>query len=82
MRDYLIQRSINKRVYYCAINALAELAKEDHIDYIIAPMFQTFIHVLHSVQGSLERQKSPIDTKLDIYRENGKLLVKLQVVNN
>lgn len=81
MHDYLVQRSINKSVYYCAIDALAKLLKKDHIDYIIVPMFQKFAHVLHSVQGSLKKQDLPIDTKLEIYQENGKLLVKLQVLN-
>lgn len=81
MHDYLIQRSINKSVYYCAIDALAGLLKQDHIDHVIAPMFQTFAHVLHSVQGSLQKQKVPIDTRIDIYKKDGKLLVKLQVIN-
>ncbi|RLA75469.1 MAG: hypothetical protein DRG78_20585 [Epsilonproteobacteria bacterium] len=81
MRDYFIQRAVNKTVYYCAIDALAKLIKEDRIDHIIAPMFQKFSHVLHSLQGSLRKQNRPIDTNLDIYEEDGKLLVKLQVAN-
>ncbi|NOR58366.1 MAG: hypothetical protein GQ474_07570 [Sulfurimonas sp.] len=81
MHDYLVQRSINKSIYYCAIDALAELLKKDHIDHVITPMFQKFSHVLHSVQGSLKKQKSPIDTSLDVFEEDGKLLVRLQVVN-
>ncbi|MEA3370911.1 MAG: hypothetical protein U9Q40_06185 [Campylobacterota bacterium] len=81
MHDYLAQRSVNKSVYYCAIEALAELLKKDHIDHIIVPMFQKYAHVLHSVQGVLREQKFPIDTKLDIYQEDGKLLAKLQVIN-
>ncbi|MEN8302864.1 MAG: hypothetical protein ABFQ64_02185 [Campylobacterota bacterium] len=81
MHSYLVQRSINKSVYYCAIDALAELLKKDHIDHIIVPMFQKYAHVLHSVQGSLRQQEFPIDTKLDIYQEDGKLLAKLQVIN-
>ena len=81
MHDYLVQRSINKSVYYCSIDALAQLLKKDHIDHIIVPMFQKYAHVLHSVQGSLREQEFPIDTKLDIYQEDGKLLAKLQVIN-
>jgi len=81
MHDYLVQRSVNKSVYYCAIDALAELLKKDHIDYVVAPMFQKFAHVLHSVQGSLRKRKFPIDTKLDIFQKDGKLLVKLKVLN-
>jgi len=82
MRNYLIQRSINKSIYYCAIEKLAHLVRENHIDYIIVPMFQTFAHVLHSVQGSLKKQKFPIDTKLEIYQEDDKLLAKLKVITN
>lgn len=81
MHDYIIQRSINKSVYYCAIDALADLLTKDHIDYIVAPMFQNFRHVFHSVQGSLQKRKLPVDTALDIYKENGNLVVKLQVIN-
>ncbi len=82
MHDYLVQRSINKSVYYCVIDALADLLTKDHIDYIIAPMFQKFAHVLHSVQGVLQKRRFPIDTKLDIYQKDGKLLVRLKVLNN
>jgi len=81
MHDYIIQRSINKSVYYCAIGALAKLLKKDNIDHIITPMYQNFVHILHSVQGVLQKERFPIDTKLDIYKENEELLVKLQVIN-
>lgn len=82
MHDYLIQRSINKAVYYCAIGALAKLLLEHKIDTIIMPMYQKFAHVLHSVQGSLRAQRYPVDTKLDIYKEDEKLLVKLKLFIN
>jgi len=81
MSDYITQRAINKGVYYCAVDELAKIVKEENIDYIVVPMFQKFAHVLHSVQGSLKRQEIPIDTKLDIYQEDGKLLAKLKVIN-
>jgi len=81
MRDYIVQRSVNKSVYYCVINKLAELVKQDHIDHIVAPMTQRFVHVFHSVEGVLHEQKFPIDTKIDIYKKNEELLVKLQVIN-
>ena len=81
MHDYIIQRSINKSVYYCTVHSLAVLLQKDHIDYIIAPMFQNFAHVLHSVQGVLQKEEFAINTKIEIYQEDGKLLVKLQVLN-
>lgn len=81
MHDYLIQRSINKAVYYCIIERIAEQLKRGHIDYIIVPMFQKFLHVLHSIQGSLRSTKPPIDSNIDIYKENGVILIKLQIMN-
>ncbi|MBC8238638.1 MAG: hypothetical protein H8E76_10465 [Helicobacteraceae bacterium] len=80
LHDYIIQRFINKSVYYYAVDTLGQRLREYRIDYIIAPMFQKFDHVLHSVQGVLLKGKYPIDTKLDIYEEDRKLLVKLQVL--
>jgi len=81
MREYMVQRSINKSVYYCAMQKLAEIVARGHIGYITMPMFEPFMHVLHSLQGTLLKEKAPIDTKLDVYQEDKKLFVKLQVVN-
>ena len=81
MRSYIVQRAVNKQVYYCVINTLAELLKRDNIDYIVAPMFQKFAHVFHTVQGVLINQKSPINSNMDIYESDGRLMVKLDVMN-
>ncbi len=81
MHDYLVQRSVNKSVYYAAIEALADLVKKDHIEYIVTPMYQKFWHVLHSIQGVLAKQKAPIDTNMEIFKKDGQLLVKLKVIN-
>lgn len=81
MHDYIVQRSINKTVYYHTINKLAKLLQKDNINYIVTPMYQTFAHVLHSVQGVLRKDQFSINTKIEIYQEDGKLLVKLQVIN-
>jgi hypothetical protein len=80
MHDYMIQRAINKSVYYCAMNVLADIVKRDHIDYITTPMMQKYVHVLHSLQGSLLKEKFPIDTELDIYKEKDELFATLKVI--
>jgi hypothetical protein len=81
MHDYMIQRSVNKRVYYCAMCALADIVKKDHIDYIKTPFSEKFMHVLHSLQGTLLGEKFPIDTKLDVFKKDGNLFIMLKVVN-
>lgn len=82
MSDYMIQRSVNKTIYYCAVDLLAEVVKNEKIGFIIVPMFQKFAHVLHSVQGSLRKGKYPIESSLEIYQEDGKLLTKLIIKDN
>ena len=81
MENYRLQYAINERLYNCAVERLADHVKKDHIDYVIVPMFQRFAAVLHSVQDALTNQKFPIDTKMDIYEEDGKLMAKMEVKN-
>ena len=81
MHEYMLQRAVNKSVYYAAVEALGKLLKRGHVEYIIVPMYQKFLHVLHSVQGVLAKERPPIETKLDVYQKDGKLLAKLQVIS-
>jgi len=81
MENYRLQYATNDALYTCAVKKIADLVKKDHIDYIVVPMFQRFAAVLHSVQDELAQQKFPIDTKMDIYEEHGKLLAKMEVKN-
>jgi len=81
MKEYMLQRAVNKAVYYCAMDILADIVKKDHIEYITTPMYHKYVHVLHSLQGSLRTEKYPIDTKMDFYNNEGTLSVTLKVVN-
>ena len=82
MHDYLVQRAINKSVYYYAIEQLANLVRKHHLEYIVVPMYEKFVHILHSLQGVLKKQQYPLDTKMEIYQESGALLAKLQIIRN
>lgn len=81
MHDYIIQRSVNKRVYYCAMGLLADIVQKDHIDLITLPMKQYYFHVLHTLQGTLVKEKVPIDTELKVFEKEHELFVSLKVVN-
>lgn len=81
MRNYRLQYITNETLYNSAVKHLADQVKKAHIDYIIVPMFQRFASVLHSIQQEIARQKIPIDTKMSIYEEHGKLMAKLDVKN-
>lgn len=81
MRHYIVQRHINKTVYYCAVNVLADIMRRGHIDHVVVPMFERFVHVFHSVEGVLHRHKRPIDTQIDIYESEGKLYSRLTLLH-
>ena len=81
MREYMIQRSINKKVYYCVMDLLADIVQKDHIDRITLPLRQNYAHVLHSLQGTLEKEKTPIDTEITMFEKENELFVSLKVVN-
>ena len=81
MHHYMLQRSVNKSVYYCAMRALADIVKKDHIEHITTPFFQKYMHVLHSLQGTLLAEKFPIDTDLNVFEKEKQLFITLKVVN-
>lgn len=81
MQNYRLQYATNDALYNCAVESLASRVKQDNIDYVVVPMFQRFASILHSIQDELAKQKFPIDTKMDIYEEDGKLIAKMEVKN-
>lgn len=80
LRKYRIRRSLNKTVYYSAINSLANIIKRGHISYITAPMFPVHMHVFHSVQGVLNKLHPPVDSILDLYEHDGHLHIKIEII--
>lgn len=81
MHPYIVQRSVNKAVYYCVINDLARKLANEHIDYVITPFYQKFAHVMHSIQGVLIARRFPINSNIEIYEDHGELMLKLDVIN-
>lgn len=79
LRPYRIQRSINKSIYYAGVKLLASIIKQSGIQYITTPMYPKFLHVLHSVQGALRAIHPPVDSSIDIYEEQGHLVIQLKI---
>lgn len=81
MRDYTIQRHINKCIYYDVVNTFIDLLRHTNIAYISAPAQKTFFHVLHTVQRTLRQRKTPVNSQLTFHKEGEALFIKLHVVN-
>ena len=81
MYNYRLQRTVNKSLYYSAVNALALLIARGHIYYIKVPFRQEYFHVFHTVEGVLKKMKMTFDTQIEIYKETEKLMVRLDVAS-
>ena len=60
MEEYVVQRAVNKTVYYVLIDLLARKLKEGNVRYILFPMHRNFHHVAKSLSNALAKQKPPI----------------------
>jgi len=80
LHTYQVNRAVNKTLYYCGVDTIADEIKKGHIDAITAPMFPKFLHVLHSIQGAFKLLMPSVETKIDIFEEEGHLSVQLKIV--
>ena len=74
MKDYYLQYVTNESVYDAALHALANEVATAKVKEVTIPMFRNYGIVLHDLQKVLEQRKSPIDSDLDIYLDNEKLM--------
>jgi len=79
MRNYRLQRTINKAAYYSGINYLAEVIHRERIYYVSAPILPIYFHIFHSVQGALVKRHPPMDSSIDIYERDAILHSRLNI---
>ena len=64
MKEYRIQRAINKVYYMHILEAIAKQVKKEKIRCISTPFNEKFWHILQTLEGKLAEGKSPIRSKL------------------
>jgi hypothetical protein len=77
MRDYRLQRTVNKSLYYSAAGALVTLAAAKRLRYIQTPFTPEYFHVFHTMEGIIRRRRLALSAQLDVYEEKGELMVRL-----
>lgn len=80
MRTYMIQRHINKRVYYAVVAQVVACLRHKNIAYISATMNAGCFHVMNTIQRCLRQQKRPLNSLFSFEREGDALMVKLSIV--
>jgi hypothetical protein len=78
MKDYRIQRAVNKIYYMHNIHEIGEIIKREKITEIDTPFYEKYWHVLRTIQGELAKGKSSIKTDLKIEKNsNDEMVAKL-----
>ena len=82
MKEYRIQRAVNKIYYMHNIYEIASIIKREKITEIDTPFYEKYWHVLRTLQGELTRGKSYINTDLKIEKNSkGDIVAKLLISN-
>ena len=78
MKEYRIQRAINKIYYMHCINNIKNVINRERIKEINAPFYEKYWHVLQTLQGNLEVGKYSVKTNLKVeLNENNQMIAKL-----
>jgi phenylalanyl-tRNA synthetase alpha subunit len=77
MTPYMIQRAINKIYYVHCIEIIKDIIIKKGIKEINAPFTKKYWHVLESVHGSIQNDKSPYVSTIKEETYNGKMIIRL-----
>ncbi|WP_416768693.1 hypothetical protein ACM66T_01380 [Sulfurimonas sp. ST-25] len=77
MRDYRLQRTVNKSLYYSAAGALVTLVAAKRLRYIQTAFTPEYFHVFHTMEGIIRRRRLALAAQLDVYEKKGELMVRL-----
>jgi len=80
MKNYRVQRAINKIYYIHCIQDIIQVIKHKKIRVISTPFNKNFFHVLNTLKGSLITGKPSLDAKvIGEYNKDGNMILKLTI---
>ncbi len=80
MKEYKIQRAMNKMYYFHCIDDIVHLIKNKKIKEITVPFNKNFFHVLNTIKGTLITGKPSLDAKvIRHYDKDENMIVKLTI---
>ena len=80
MKEYRMQRAINKMYYMHCIQDIVHLIQHKKIKEITTPFNKIFFHVLNTIKGALITGKPSLDAKvIEEYDNNDNMILKLLV---
>lgn len=80
MKDYRMQRAVNKRYYIHCIQNIVQVIKHQKIKEITTPFNKSFFHVVNSICGALITGKPSLDAKvIEGNDKDNNMIVKLSI---
>ena len=80
MREYRVQRAVNKIYYMHCIKNIRDVIKRENIKQINAPFYEKYWHVLQTLQGMLEEGRYSVKTSLRVESDDNKqMMAKLYI---
>jgi YesN/AraC family two-component response regulator len=80
MKNYRVQRAINKMYYMHTIQDIVHVIQHKKIKEITAPFNKTFFHVLNTLKGALITGKPSFDAKVtEEYTRDNQIVLKLSI---
>ncbi len=80
MKEYRIQRAINKMYYMHCIQEIIDVIKREHIKEIDTPFGEKYWHILQTIEGHIMGLKSSIQCDLKAERDKDEnLIAKLYI---
>ena len=79
MKDYQIQREINKIYYYHCVNDIKDVILHRRIKLIQAPFTEQYWHVLQSVHGVIQSDKSQASATIDEITKDDDMIIELKI---
>jgi hypothetical protein len=80
MKEYRIQRAVNKIYYMHCINNIRNVIKREGIKEINTPFYEKYWHVLQTLQGVLEEGRDSVKTNLKVEpNDNSQMMAKLYI---
>ena len=80
MKEYRIQRAMNKMYYIHCIQDIIQLIQYKSIKEITVPFNKNFFHVLNTIKGALITGNPSLDAKaIKQHDKNENMIVKLTI---
>ncbi|MCO4845448.1 MAG: hypothetical protein KC427_05450 [Sulfurovum sp.] len=80
MKNYRVQRAINKMYYMHCIQNIIQVIRHKKIKEITTPFNKNFFHVLNTIKGALITGKPSLDAKvIEEYNEDDTMVLRLSI---